>query len=67
MHPYFEFDISIHAPRERSDKLIASGMLSVDETRDKAGLIPTGEAWAQSHYITKNYTTTQGGEQNEDE
>lgn len=59
--------VDIFSIAANADKLIASGMLSVDETRDKAGLIPTGEAWAQSHYITKNYTTTQGGEQNEDE
>ena len=42
-------------------------MLNIDETREKAGLVPTGEKWAQQHYITKNYTTTQGGEVNENE
>ena len=56
------FDIAPNA-----DKLISSGMLNIDETREKAGLVPTGEKWAQQHYITKNYTTTQGGEVNENE
>ena len=50
-----------------ADKLIASGMMNIDETRDKAGLTPTGEKWARRHYITKNYTTTQGGETDENE
>lgn len=36
-----------------ADKLIASGMMNIDETRDKAGLTPTGEKWARRHYITK--------------
>ncbi len=44
------FDIAPNA-----DKLISSGMLSPDETREKAGLTPTGEPWAKKHYITKNY------------
>lgn len=35
------FDIAANA-----DKLISSSMLSPDETRDKAGLNPTGEEWA---------------------
>ena len=56
------FDIAVNA-----DKLIASGMMNIDETRDKAGLTPTGEKWARRHYITKNYTTTQGGETDENE
>lgn len=30
-------------------------MLSPDEAREKAGLTPTGEPWAEKHYITKNY------------
>lgn len=54
------FDIAANA-----DKLIASGILCIDETREKSGLMPTGEEWAKRHYITKNYTTTQGGEANE--
>lgn len=56
------FDIAVNA-----DKLISSGLLSPDETRDKAGLIPTGEKWAQKHYITKNYSNVESGDLNENE
>ena len=47
--------IDIFGIASNADKLIASGMLSVDEVRYQAGLQPTGEEWAQKHYITKNY------------
>lgn len=56
------FDIAANA-----DKLISSGMLSPDETRDKAGLNPTGEEWAQKHYMTKNYSNAESGDLNENE
>lgn len=50
------------------DKLISCGFSSVDEAREKAGLKPTGEEWAQDHFMTKNYQTAEnaaagGGEQ----
>lgn len=56
------FDIAANA-----DKLISSSMLSPDETRDKAGLNPTGEEWAQKHYMTKNYSNAESGDLNENE
>ena len=56
------FDIAANA-----DKLISSSMLSPDETRDKAGLDPTGEEWAQKHYMTKNYSNAESGDLNENE
>lgn len=48
------------------DKLIADGIYSIDEIREKIGEIPIGESWSQKHYITKNYsdiseTTVSGG------
>lgn len=48
------FEISANA-----DKLIGCGLLSPDQTMEKAGLHPTGEAWAQKHYMTKNYMTAE--------
>ena len=49
-----------------AEKLISSGVLKPDETREKAGIKPTGEEWAQQHYMTKNFTTAdmalKGGE-----
>lgn len=56
------FDIAANA-----DKLISSSMLSPDETRDKAGLNPTGEEWAQKHYMTKNYSNAESGDLDENE
>ena len=53
------------------EKLISSGFACVDETRDKAGLVPTGEEWAKVHFCTKNqepvtnFSTLGGGEKNE--
>jgi HK97 family phage portal protein len=54
------FDIATSA-----DKLISSSILSPDEAREKAGIVPTGEKWAQMHYITKNYASVEGGENGE--
>lgn len=50
-----------------ADKLIAASLLTPDETLCLFGLDPTGEAWANKHYITKNYSpvgeeTAGGGE-----
>lgn len=41
------------------DKLIASGFLSIDEVREKAGLRGLDEEWSGVHYMTLNYTTAQ--------
>lgn len=41
------------------DKLIASGFLSIDEVREKAGLRGLDEEWSRVHYMTLNYTTAQ--------
>ena len=41
------------------DKLIASGFLSIDEVRMKAGLRGLDEEWSRAHYMTLNYTTAQ--------
>ena len=54
------------------DKMFASGLTSIDENRELMGFEPTGEDWAQEHYITKNYqraeerlneSATKGGEE----
>jgi len=47
--------IDIFSLAANVDKLISSGFTNIDETRTKAGLTATGEAWAQKHFITKNY------------
>lgn len=41
------------------DKLIASGFLSIDEVREKAGLRGLNELWSTVHYMTLNYTTAE--------
>ncbi len=41
------------------DKLIASGFLSIDEVRMKAGLSGLDQEWSRAHYMTLNYTTAQ--------
>ncbi len=41
------------------DKLIASGFLSIDEVREKAGLRGLDEEWSSAHYMTLNYTTAE--------
>ena len=38
------------------DKLISSGPLSVNEVREAIGKPAIDEEWANSHYMTKNYT-----------
>jgi len=54
------------------DKLFSSGTTNADENRELMGMEPTGEDWAQEHYITKNYqraeerlneSATKGGEE----
>lgn len=46
------------------DKLIASGFLSIDEVRTKAGLRGLGEDWSEAHYMTLNYTTAEAAHEN---
>ena len=41
------------------DKLIASGFLSIDEVREKAGLRGLNELWSTVHYMTLNYNTAE--------
>lgn len=45
------------------DKLIASGFLSIDEVREKAGLRGLNELWSTVHYMTLNYTTAEAAVQ----
>lgn len=56
------FDIAPNA-----EKLIGCGMLDIDETREKAGLHPTGAEWAKEHYLSLNYQriedAVKGGEE----
>lgn len=46
-----------------ADKLLASGITSIDELRRALGLQPLNTAWSKRHFITKNYSDieTQGG------
>lgn len=41
------------------DKLIASGMYSVDELREKVGDYAFNEDWSSEHWMTKNYDSIQ--------
>lgn len=41
------------------DKLIASGMYSVDELREKVGDYAFDEDWSSEHWMTKNYDSIQ--------
>jgi len=47
--------IDIFSIAEKIDKLIASGMYSIDEVREKAGDTPLNTDYSQRHWITKNY------------
>ena len=52
---------------EKIDKLIASGMTSIDELRKHAGMLELGTEESTKHFITKNYQEiTKGGKENED-
>lgn len=62
--------IDIFSLAPNIEKLISSTLLSPDETREKAGIDPTGEPWAQTHFCTKNQEPVtnlniMGGEKNE--
>lgn len=71
---YLEIDttcikhIDIFAIAEKVDKLIASGMFSIDELRRKLRDTVLNKDWSEKHWITKNYqdiNTLEGGENNE--
>ena len=49
------------------DKLIASGMYTINELRLKLGDKLSTEELANKHHITKNYETLGGGEQGDKE
>lgn len=63
--------IDVFSSAANVDKLIASGFMSIDEVRVKAGLTETGEEWARKHLITKNYEdinnmqAAEGGDKND--
>lgn len=60
--------IDIFAIAEKVDKLIASGMYSIDELRRKLRDTLIKTDWSEKHWITKNYqdiNTLEGGEANE--
>lgn len=45
----------IFASADKADKIIGSGILCIDEVREKLGEPALGTEEAQKHYITKNY------------
>lgn len=59
--------IDIFAIAEKIDKLIASGMYSIDELRMKLRDTVVNTDWSEKHWITKNYqdvNNLEGGENN---
>lgn len=50
---------------EGIDKLIASGVYSVNEVRERLGMPLIDSAWANEHYITKNYEDLQSRNKSE--
>ena len=44
---------------DKLDKLIASGISCIDETRRRCGLPELNTPWSQRHYITKNYDSVE--------
>lgn len=60
--------IDIFAIAEKVDKLIASGMFSIDGLRRKLRETLLNTDWSKKHWITKNYSdidNLEGGENNE--
>lgn len=37
------------------DKMLSSGLTSINDNRERMGLEPINESWANEHFITKNY------------
>ncbi len=61
--------VDIFTIAEKADKLIATGLYSIDELREKLRDMPLNTWWSQEHWMTKNYssltateTTPEGGE-----
>jgi HK97 family phage portal protein len=62
--------IDILEVADKVDKLIASGVYSIDEVRHRTGDNPLNTDFSKSHFITKNYELAErvlkeGGELNE--
>ncbi len=60
--------IDIFKIAEKIDKLISSGMYSIDGLLEKVGDIPLNTEWSKKHWITKNYSdidNLEGGENSE--
>jgi len=57
----------IFASADKLDKVIGSGILTIDEVREKVGERAVGIEETQRHYITKNYGATGTGEGKENE
>ena len=72
---YIEIDttcinhIDILNVAEKVDKLISSGTCNIDEVRSKVGMNPLNTDFSKTHWITKNYSTSEnalkGGEEGE--
>lgn len=48
--------IDIFSVAEKIDKLISSGMYSIDGLLEKVGEVPLKTEWSDKHWITKNYS-----------
>ncbi len=57
--------IDILSAAANIDKLIACGMYSVDELREKSGEAPLGTKHSTEYVRTKNYESELGGVNNE--
>ena len=44
---------------DKADKLLASGLFSIDEIRQPLGADPLGTDFSSAHWVTKNYTLIQ--------
>ena len=56
--------INMFSIAEKVDKLIASGVLSIDDLLDAIGMPKLNTDWSKKHWITKNYqdiTELEGG------
>ena len=55
--------IDLFSIAEKIDKLISSGMYSIDELRKRCGDTELGTEASRRHYITKNYEKMEGSEE----